>query len=93
VVLPSGVKLFGILSPELACGDVETFGASVRSSGKELTMLYYALIFLVVGLIAGALNLAGVAAVATQISWILFLIGVVLLVIHLVTGRTMKTPH
>jgi len=34
-------------------------------------MLYYALVFLVVGLIAGALNLAGVSAVAVQISWIL----------------------
>jgi uncharacterized membrane protein YtjA (UPF0391 family) len=53
-------------------------------------MLYYALVFLVVGLIAGALNLAGVSAVAVQISWILFLIGVVLVVIHLVTGRTVK---
>ena len=51
-------------------------------------MLYYALMFLVVGLIAGALNLAGISAVATQISWILFLVGIVLLVIHLVTGRT-----
>lgn len=36
--------------------------------GKELTMLYYALVFLVVGLIAGALGLFGVAAVATQIA-------------------------
>ena len=53
-------------------------------------MLYYALMFLIVGLIAGALNLAGVAAVATQISWILFLIGVVLLVMHVVTGRTVQ---
>ena len=50
-------------------------------------MLYYALAFLVIGLIAGALGLFGVAAVATQISWILFLIGIVLLVIHLLTGR------
>ena len=50
-------------------------------------MLYYALVFLVIGLIAGALGLFGVAAIATQISWILFLIGIVLLVIHLVTGR------
>ena len=41
-------------------------------------MLYYALMFLVVGLIAGALNLAGVSTVAIQISWILFLIGIVL---------------
>lgn len=55
-------------------------------------MLYYALVFLVVGLIAGALNLAGVSAIATQISWILFLVGIVFLVIHLITGRTVKVP-
>ena len=51
-------------------------------------MLYYALVFLVVGLIAGALNLAGVSTVAVQISWILFLVGIVMVVIHVVTGRT-----
>jgi uncharacterized membrane protein YtjA (UPF0391 family) len=50
-------------------------------------MLYYALVFLVVGLIAGALGIFGVAAMATQIAWILFVIGVVLIVVHLVTGR------
>jgi uncharacterized membrane protein YtjA (UPF0391 family) len=50
-------------------------------------MLYYALIFLVVGLIAGLLGIYGVAAMATQIAWFLFLIGIVLLVIHLVTGN------
>ena len=53
-------------------------------------MLYFALMFLVVGLIAGALNVAGVAAIAVQISWILFVIGVVLVVIHLVTGRSTR---
>ena len=30
-------------------------------------MLYYALIFLIVGLVAGALGLAGVAGIASQI--------------------------
>jgi len=50
-------------------------------------MLYYALMFLIVGLIAGALGLAGIAAVAGQIAWILFLIGAALIVIHLATGR------
>ena len=53
-------------------------------------MLYYALMFLVVGLIAGALNLIGVSAIAMQISWILFVIGIVLVVIHLVTGRSTR---
>ena len=51
-------------------------------------MLYSALMFLVVGLIAGALNLAGVSTVAVQISWVLFLIGMVLVAIHLVSKRS-----
>lgn len=50
-------------------------------------MLHYALVFLVVGIIAGVLGLAGVAAIATQIAWVLFLIGVALLVVHLLRGR------
>jgi len=55
-------------------------------------MLYYALVFLIVGLIAGALGLGGVAAVAGQISWVLFLVAVVLVVLHLVTGRAPRVP-
>jgi uncharacterized membrane protein YtjA (UPF0391 family) len=53
-------------------------------------MLYYALMFLVASLIAGALNLAGVSTVSVQISWVLFLIGVVLVAIHVITGRTAR---
>jgi uncharacterized membrane protein YtjA (UPF0391 family) len=53
-------------------------------------MLYFALIFLVIGLIAGALNLAGISTIAVQISWILFVIGVVLVAIHLITGRSTR---
>ena len=52
-------------------------------------MLYSALMFLVVGLIAGALNLGGVSTVAIQISWILFLIGL-LVTIHVFMGRTAR---
>jgi uncharacterized membrane protein YtjA (UPF0391 family) len=50
-------------------------------------MLYYSLIFLLIGLIAGALGLFGVAAIASQISWVLFLVGIILLVVHLATWR------
>ncbi len=50
-------------------------------------MLYYALMFLVIGLIAGALGLFGIAAIASQISWVLFLVGIILVVVHLVAGR------
>ena len=53
-------------------------------------MLYYAAMFLFFGLIAVALNLAGVARVATQSSWTLLLSGILLLMIHVVTGRTYR---
>ena len=51
-------------------------------------MLYSALMFLLLGVVAAALVLSGIAAVATQISWILFVVGVALLIIHMVMGRT-----
>jgi uncharacterized membrane protein YtjA (UPF0391 family) len=54
---------------------------------EESPMLHYALMFLIVGLIAGALGVTGVAAVAGQIAWILFLVGIVLLVVHMARGR------
>jgi uncharacterized membrane protein YtjA (UPF0391 family) len=53
-------------------------------------MLSLALTFLIVGLVAGLLGLWGVAQVATQIAWILFLVGVVLLVFHM--ARTRRLP-
>jgi len=51
-----------------------------------MSMLYYSLVFLIVGLVAAALGITGVVAVASQIAWVLFLIGIVLLVVHLVAG-------
>lgn len=55
-------------------------------------MLYYALMFLVVGLIAGALNLVGISTVVVQVSWILVLAGMLaLLGIHLIMRRTSQT--
>jgi len=51
-------------------------------------MLGYAVTFLIVGFLAALIGLAGVAAVATQVGWILFLIGLVLLILHAaVQGR------
>jgi uncharacterized membrane protein YtjA (UPF0391 family) len=55
-------------------------------------MLYYALVFLVLGLVASLLGAYGVAAVASQIAWVLFVIGIVLLIVHLITGRRTIIP-
>jgi len=51
---------------------------------------YYGLVFLAVGMIAGALNFAGMSTVAIEIARILVLIGMVLVAIHVVTGRTAR---
>ena len=51
-------------------------------------MLYYAVVFLLIGLVAAAFGLFGIAGVATQIAYVLFIIGVALVVIHLLSGRT-----
>ena len=49
-------------------------------------MLRLAIIFLVIALIAGALGLGGVMDLSLNIAYILGIIGIVLLVIHLITG-------
>ena len=59
-----------------------------RGQGREWSMLYYALLFLIVGIVAAVLGASGVAAVATQISWVLFVVGMLLLLVHLLRGRT-----
>jgi uncharacterized membrane protein YtjA (UPF0391 family) len=50
----------------------------------EREMLSHGLLFLTVGIIAGLPSLAGITGVTTQISWVLLVIGILLLVIHLV---------
>jgi uncharacterized membrane protein YtjA (UPF0391 family) len=46
-------------------------------------MLSHALTFLSVGIIAGLPSLAGIMGVTTQVSWVLLVIGILLLVVHL----------
>ena len=50
-------------------------------------MLYYPLVFLVVGSLVSILNLVGVSSATIQIAWILFVGGLALVVIQAVMGR------
>ena len=50
-------------------------------------MLHYAIIFLIVALVAGALGFSGIMGAATNIAWILLVIFLILFVIGLITGR------
>ena len=49
--------------------------------------MYYAILFLVLGVIAGALHLAGVAVVTAPMSWVLLATGILLGAIYVITER------
>jgi uncharacterized membrane protein YtjA (UPF0391 family) len=58
-----------------------------RCGTQEIQMLYYAVVFLVIALIAGALGFFGVAGAAVGIAKILFFVFLVLFVVSLIIGR------
>jgi uncharacterized membrane protein YtjA (UPF0391 family) len=57
-----------------------------RSIGRRRIMLYWALVFLVVAIIAGALGFGGIAGTSAGIAQILFFIFLAFLIISLVAG-------
>jgi uncharacterized membrane protein YtjA (UPF0391 family) len=59
-------------------------------SQRRHAMLSWALSFLIIALIAGALGLWGLEGMAMQVAWILFVVFLILFLVSLVTGR--RTP-
>jgi len=55
-------------------------------------MLRWAIVFLIVALIAGALGLFRVEWLSGQIAWILFVVFLILFVVSLVFGRGGTSP-
>lgn len=50
-------------------------------------MLYWALLFLVIALVAGGLGLFSAQVIASEIAWILFVVFIVLFIVSLFMGR------
>jgi uncharacterized membrane protein YtjA (UPF0391 family) len=50
-------------------------------------MVYYAFMFLVLGVIAGVLHWAGVVAVTAPMFWVLLVTGILLGAIYVITER------
>ena len=50
-------------------------------------MFGWAILFLVVALVAGVLGFGGIAGVSTQIAWILFVVGLVMAIVFFFLGR------
>jgi uncharacterized membrane protein YtjA (UPF0391 family) len=53
----------------------------------EVSMLYWAAVFLVIALVAGVLGLGGIAVMSKEMAWIIFVAGLILAVIAFVLGR------
>src|SRR5438552_1139404 len=63
-----------------------TAHAASRLTKKGVTMLYYALVFFIVAIIAAVLGFGGIAAGAAEIAKVLFFIFLVLFVVSLIVG-------
>lgn len=65
------------------------WNATLASANPNLkkTMISLAVTFLIIGLIAGVLGFTGVMGTATNIAWILFVVGLVLALISFLSGR------
>ncbi len=50
-------------------------------------MIAWAATFLVIALIAAVLGFSGIAGIATNIAWILFVVGLVLAIVFALLGR------
>ena len=51
-------------------------------------MISWAVTFLIVAIIAGLLGFSGIAGAATNIAWILFVVGLVLAIVFAIRGRS-----
>lgn len=50
-------------------------------------MLKWALIFLIVAIVAALLGFGGVAGISMEIAWILFIVGLVIAAVLFIMGR------
>lgn len=60
------------------------------NSLEDIAMLGWALTFLIVGLVAAVFGFSGIAGAATNIAWILFVVGIVLAIVFAIAGRKPK---
>lgn len=54
-------------------------------------MFHLAVISLIVGLVAALLGFSGIAGAATQIAWVLFVVGLILFVVFFLLGKKQQT--
>jgi uncharacterized membrane protein YtjA (UPF0391 family) len=76
-----------LVGPRIRRGQ-STGGIDRRSpTSRSLSMLRYALIFLVIALLASAFGMFGLSGVAMEAARILFFVFLVMLIISVISGR------
>jgi len=76
---------------ELPAFSIVMQGRNPRKEGTVNNLLYYAIVFLVVALVAAFLGFGGVAGVAMDGARILFWVAIVLFVVSLIAGVIRRT--
>jgi uncharacterized membrane protein YtjA (UPF0391 family) len=67
-------------------GDVNRAKIAKDRKSRRFAMLYWALMFLVIALLAGLFGFGGIASTATGMAQILFVIALILFVVSLFAG-------
>lgn len=73
-------------------GQIGDVMAAQTDPSKERVMLHWALVFLVVALIAAVFGFGGIASTAAGMAQILFVIALVLFVVSLLAGFLRRSP-
>jgi uncharacterized membrane protein YtjA (UPF0391 family) len=58
---------------------------------RKATMLYWAVVFFVIALVAGILGFTGIAAGAAQIAQVLFVVFLIIFLVSLVLGLSRRS--
>jgi len=83
----SGSACGGLGPARVATLPASAQGRVVETQLGDGNMLHWALVFLVVAIIAAVLGFTGIAGAATNIAWILFVVGLVVALVFFLSGR------
>jgi uncharacterized membrane protein YtjA (UPF0391 family) len=63
-----------------------------KADATEAALLYWAIVFLVIALVAGVFGFGGIASTAAGIAQVLFFIFIVIFVVALIMGLARRRP-
>src|SRR5688572_23134279 len=89
---PEGHFLALGLHPFARTGGSVAPQAALNPAAEDTFMLYWALIFLLIALVAALLGFGGLASGLTTVAQVLFVVFIVLFIVSLATGLVRRPP-